>query len=103
MDDGKVWRQSVGEGEEAEAIAKASQGPQSRVDGRVDEELQTYSNDAEDGHGEPDAAGRHPQSAREAKRQRLSRVGRWRRVLRIEAGRGKMDVPEIVEGANVKS
>ena len=28
---------------------------------------------------------------------------RWRRVLRVEAGRGKMDEPEVVEGADVES
>lgn len=31
------------------------------------------------------------------------RVRGWRRVLWIEAGRGKMDEPEIVEGADVES
>lgn len=39
MDDGEVGRQGVGEREEAETVAKASQGPEPCVDGRVDEKL----------------------------------------------------------------
>lgn len=102
-DNGEIWRQEVGEREEAKAVAQASQGAESRVDGRVDEELEGYAHDAEDGHGESDAARGHPQSACEVEGQRLSGVGRWRRVLRIEPGRGEMDEPEIVEGADVES
>ncbi len=39
VDDGEVWRQGVGEREEAEAVAEAHQGSEPGVDGRVDEEL----------------------------------------------------------------
>ena len=39
MNDGEVWRQSVGEWEEAEAVSKAPQGSESCVDGRVDKKL----------------------------------------------------------------
>ena len=67
MDDGEVRGQSVGEGEEAEAVAEASQGAESGVDGGVDKELEAYADDAEDGHGESDAAGRHAQAACEIK------------------------------------
>lgn len=102
-DNGEVWRQKVGEREEAEAVAQASPGSESGVDGRVNEELEGYAHDAEDGHGESDAAGGHPQSACEVEGQRLSSVGRWRRVLRIESGGGEMDEPDIVEGADVES
>ena len=102
VDDGEVWRQGVGEREEAEAVAEAPQRPESGVDGRVDEELEADADDAEDGHGESDAAGRHAQSACEAERQSLSCVRRWGRVLRVEAGRGEMDEPEVIEGADVE-
>ncbi len=60
MDDGEVRRQDVGEREEAEAVAEASQGSESCVHGRVDEELESDANGPEDSHGEPDAARRHP-------------------------------------------
>lgn len=59
VDDGEVGRQSVGEGEEAETVAEASQGAESGVDGRVDDKLEAYADDAEDGHGEANAARRH--------------------------------------------
>lgn len=102
-DDGEVRGEGVGEWEEAEAVAQASQGSEAGVDGRVDEELEGYAHDAEDGHGESDAAGGHPQSTCEVEWRRLSGVGRWRRVLGIERGRREMDEPEIVEGADVES
>ena len=59
MDDGEVGCQGVGEWEEAEAVAEAPQGSESCVDGRVDDELEAYADDAEDSHGESDAAGGH--------------------------------------------
>ncbi len=65
MDDGEVGRQGVGEREEAEAVAEAPQGSESRVHGRVDEELEGDANGPEDSHGEPDATRRHPETAGE--------------------------------------
>ncbi len=103
VDDGEVRRQGVGEGEEAEAVAEALPGPEPGVDGRVGEELEAYADDAEDGHGESDAAGGHAEAAGEAEGQGLTRVRGWGRVLWVEAGRGEVDEPEIVEGADVES
>lgn len=67
---------------------------------RVDEQLQGYADDAEDGEGEADARGREGKAAGEVDEAVGREAGRVR-VRGVVARRGQVDEPQGVEAADV--
>lgn len=100
-DEREVRSEGVGDGEEEEGVAEGRYDAEPGVDAGVDEELEGDSYDAEDSHGETDAAGGHAETACEGEGEGLMGVGGGGGGGRVEAGGGEVDEPEVVEGADV--
>ena len=100
-DEREVWGEGVGDGEEEEGVAEGGDGAEPGVDAGVDEELEGDSYDAEDGHGETDAAGGHAETACEGEGKGLMGVGGGGGGGGVEAWGGEVDEPEVAEGADV--